>query len=259
MTLSEYDLDYFDKGKMENPRFWSRLGETPRLEGAKILDVGCGHGSLCVQMALAGAACVIGVDLDEDRVAFAQENLRTNYPALTNIEFRCVDLSDLPENDFDIIVSKDTFEHIIGLDICIDSLAQRLRPGGRLYAGFGPLYHSPFGDHRRTRAGFPWGHVIIPEPILLWRLRKRGRMHVDQVYDLGLNKLSVWDYRLLSKQSGLRVVRFQVNVSHNPISKVFKLLSYVPGIGKYFAHNLYCILEKPLDQPLQERRDAELA
>lgn len=40
--------------------------------------------------------------------------------------------------------------------------------------GFAPLYHSPYGDHKRTEALMPWGHLIFPENFLIKRLNKRN-------------------------------------------------------------------------------------
>lgn len=47
-------------------------------------------------------------------------------------------------------MSKDTFEHVDDEASLLKGLGQLLGPGGRLYAGFIPLYGSPIGDHTRT-------------------------------------------------------------------------------------------------------------
>jgi len=38
------DIKHFQRGKFENPRFWSRLNEIPSFEGAAILEIGSGMG-----------------------------------------------------------------------------------------------------------------------------------------------------------------------------------------------------------------------
>ena len=245
MSLAEADLTYFQRGIVENPKFWRRLGSKPELKGLTTLDVGCGHGSLCVDMAMSGAQRVIGVDLDESRISFARENLAVNYPALEGVvDFRCCDVSEVPERDFDLVVSKDTFEHVVGLESCVGDIAGRMKPGGKLYVGFGPLYRSPRGDHRRTRAMVPWGHVLIPDRFLIARLNRSGAK-VRGIEDLGLNGLSVREYRAIFQNSGLEIASFRVNASRHPISLVFSLFRSIPWLGEYFSHNLYCILRKP--------------
>ena len=55
---------YFDEQMAEsNPEFWSRCGGRPDLRGLRVLEVGCGHGALSVDMARGGAD-VLGVDLN---------------------------------------------------------------------------------------------------------------------------------------------------------------------------------------------------
>jgi SAM-dependent methyltransferase len=240
----QYDRDYFQRGQAENARFWQRHGGMPRLEGASVLDIGCGHGSLCIDMALAGARRVVGLDVDQHRIHFARNNLQAHFPALQErVCFREVDLSDFPEEQFDVMVSKDTFEHLLDVPGTLYAARERLRPGGRLYVAAGPLYNSPYGDHGRTRALLPWGHLFIPERLLLARLRRSGSP-ANSVYELGLNKLSLGDYRRMFQQSGLRVVRFRVNESDRMISRLFSQLRKVPLLEELCSHNLYCILER---------------
>jgi hypothetical protein len=131
------------------------------------------------------------------------------------------------------------------LDAVVADLAGRLAPGGRLYAGFGPLYNSPFGHHGRAGTRLPWGHLFIRESKLISRLEKRGRTNIRSIADLGLNKLSLADYRRILGGCGLKVIQFRVNASRNPVSRVFSLLRRLPGLEEYFSHNVYAVLENP--------------
>jgi 2-polyprenyl-3-methyl-5-hydroxy-6-metoxy-1,4-benzoquinol methylase len=163
--LKNYDIDYFfDRGKRETPKFWQRNGGKPILTGKVCCDIGCGHGSLCIDMALSGAEKVIGYDTDCYRIAFAKEVLASHFPKLVNkVEFYDLNFYETPTiEQFDIITSKDAFEHIIDLPQMLESIKQRLRLDGFLYVGFGPLYNDFYGDHRRTKRIVPWGHVLFP-------------------------------------------------------------------------------------------------
>lgn len=249
VQLNKDDVDYFfDRGIVENPRFWSRFGGRPDFTNKVVGDVGCGHGSLCVDMALLGATKVIGFDLDSERITCAQEITKTYYPQLSQtLEFRLQDLADASERDFDIFVSKDTFEHLIELPKVLGAMRDRLKPGGKIYIGFGPLWNSPYGDHRRTRVGFPWGHVLLNESFLIKHVNRLGgycNQKVNSIQDLGLNKFSLADYRRFFTESGLKIVFFQVNHSTRPISRLFSSLRKLPYLEEYFSHNIYCILQK---------------
>jgi SAM-dependent methyltransferase len=245
MPLSEADLKYFARGETENPRFFERLGGEPRFERKRVLDIGCGHGSLCVYVASRAAALVIGVDIDSRRIEFFRENLKANYPHLIdNCKCHCCSSSDLKESGFDMILSKDTLEHIIEPERVLSDVREKLAVGGRFYAGFGPLYYSPFGDHRRLRTGLPWAHVIIPERILFRRLREKHGIAADSVFDLGLNKFRAADYERLISNSGLRIVLCRTNVSRNVISRAFSVAAHVRPLREYFTHNMYFVLER---------------
>lgn len=52
------------------------LGENP--EEKKVLDVGCGSGILSIGAALLGSTDILGVEIDEDAVKVAQENVELN-------------------------------------------------------------------------------------------------------------------------------------------------------------------------------------
>ncbi len=244
--MRQEGIDYFNRGKYENPRFWSRLGGKPQLKGATVLDVGCGHGSMCIDIALSGAKKVVGLDINSRLIKFADENLRVNYPELKSIiEFKDIDLRDYRDDiTFDYIVSKDTFEHIIGLEEMLSEMNKRLKQGGKIYIGFGPLYNSPFGDHRRTKTKIPWGHLIIPESIIIKMLNKHREDKISSIHDLGLNKWALSNYKRLFESSTLSIVFFKVNQSNKMISRLFTLIRKIHILEEYFSHNIYCVLEK---------------
>ncbi len=244
--LSKENLAYFGRGKVENEKYWSRFPQPLFLEGKLVLDVGCGHGSLAVEMAARGARKVIGVDPNRDSIDFAKENVEKNYPGLRAVlDFQCGDIFSIGERDLDLIVSKDTFEHILDPPGALAGMKARLKPGGRAFIGFSPLYSSPWGDHRRTKALLPWGHLIFPEKLLIERLnRKYPDRPVRKIEELGLNKYSPARYRELFAASGLEVVWLGVNRSRHPAMRVFDLFRRVPFLESFFTHNLYCILKK---------------
>jgi len=258
MEFRPIDLYKFDRGASENPRFWSRFAEVPDFKGAAVLDVGCGWGSLCVDLAKAGALRVVGLDLKPELISFANAYVRRCYPEYAGtIEFDTLDLRDYDElARFDYIVSKDAFEHIIELDRMLFEMNKRLKPGGRIYAGFGPLYPSPYGDHDRRRTSFksmgllgrllalaPWGHLFL-EPLILKASNRGHAAKVRSMQDLGLNKLAASDYRRLFAASGLVIRSLRVNQHTSLKSRAFAQLGRIPALADYCTHNIYCILEK---------------
>lgn len=253
MTMLQNDFEYFEKGKIENDKYWKRLGGRPEFKGATALDVGCGHGRLCIDMALYGAARVVGVDTNAELIEFANENLRRNFPHIADrVEFLNMEVGALNRSEkFDFIVSKDSFEHIVNPQAVLSDMGRLLVSGGRAYIGFGPLYNSFYGDHKRLRGVVPWGHLIIPKRILFWRLNRGRRLKIRDVTELGINGLSLSDYRDVFRNSRLSVKLFRVNCSDHPVMKAFNIIRRVRLLEEYFSHNLYCILEAEESPPKQ--------
>ena len=247
MVLQKEDIDYFEKGREDNITFWSRFDHKPQLNGATVMDVGCGHGRLCIDTALEGASRVIGLDVNPHLVRFAQENLKSRFSHLSDtVEFIHSDIQHYhQEMAFDYIISKDTFEHILDLNDVLREMEKRLKPGGSVYTGFGPLYYSSRGDHRRTKINIPWGHLIVPERIILKRLNRDRGDKVRTIEDLGLNKWRLRDYRKLFDESPLTVTFFQLRDNAHPLAGLCSMLRKLPFLEEYFSYNLYCVLKKP--------------
>ncbi len=244
MNIQAHDELYFNKGKIENIKFWNRF-DKPNFKNTTVLDVGCGHGRMCIDIALEGANKVIGIDIDKHRIEFAKDNLKTNFPHLVEIiEFFELNLSGLNAyRNFNYIISKDTFEHIIDLPILLESMKDRLKPYGKIFVGFAPLYNSFYGDHMLTKALLPWFHLIIPESILLRRLNRNRKVKIQKIQDLGLNKYSLKDYIRIFNNSSMTLKSFKVNISDNPVLKAFNFLRKLPGLDEFFTHNVYCVFE----------------
>jgi SAM-dependent methyltransferase len=100
----------------------------------KILDAGCGSGVFSYELAKRHPdAQVTGVELEPDLVARANEIARRAH--LTNLHFEQGDVTKLDfEDEFDLVLSVDNFEHVEDDIAAMRTLLQALRPGGRLVA-----------------------------------------------------------------------------------------------------------------------------
>jgi len=243
----------FERGLRDYGRFWSRLGIKPPIAGRVVADVGCGHGAMCFRLARDGAARVVGIDPNAGSVGFARDRLEQNYIEHRNrIEFHLGELEDFdPAVRFDYIVSKDTFEHVAYLGRLMEVVRARLKPGGLLMTGFGPLYNSPLGDHKGAEAGLPWGHLLFKEEWLVKRLNQRHSRELKSLRDLGLNGLSRAEYRRIFDRSGLERVLYKTNRSEGSspaVRLVYGLaqaLGGIPALREYLTLNIFAVLRKP--------------
>lgn len=98
--------------------------------GKRVLDAACGEGFGSAMLARAGAASVLGIDIDGDAIAHA-----TKRYARDALVFRRADvtaLNDLPSAGFDLICSFETLEHVEQQETLVAGFARLLAPGGLL-------------------------------------------------------------------------------------------------------------------------------
>lgn len=107
-----------------------KLGPT---EGDRLLDVGCGWGSLAIHAAQRYGATVVGITLSEEQAQLARK--RVAEVGLTDrIEIRVQDYREIDDGPFDAISSIGMSEHVgrAEMPAYARRLHDLLRPGGRL-------------------------------------------------------------------------------------------------------------------------------
>ncbi|MFC8915110.1 class I SAM-dependent methyltransferase [Streptomyces sp. NPDC047821] len=102
-------------------------------EGDRLLDVGCGWGSMAIHAAREYGARVVGVTLSTEQAAYARKRIADE--GLTDrVEIRVQDYRDVRDGPYDAISSIGMAEHVgrIRYREYADDLYALLRPGGRL-------------------------------------------------------------------------------------------------------------------------------
>jgi SAM-dependent methyltransferase len=193
-------------------------------------------------------------DLDAERLEVAKSRFDENA-ATTGCDIRTHlgPLDTLEEGDFDVIVSENAFEHIMNVAEVLRDIDARLSPSGRVYVGFAPLYHSPFGDHGWERKvlpfrryfSWPWGHLIFPTSYTLRRLSDLHGRPVDFEDGwpyLTLNRHTPDEFLEMFNSGPLKVVSLVINPSFSLKGRVFGLLARLPFGRKYFVWGMNVIL-----------------
>jgi SAM-dependent methyltransferase len=236
---------YFEEQLEEDKEWWDRMGVPVDFCDSRVLDLGCGHGALSFQIAEAGAKEIVGLDLDSERLAFAQRTLEQRYAQFKDrVTFIDQDILTRAETGYyDYIISKDSFEHIENLEEVTDKIASLLKDGGKLIVGFSPLYYSPFGDHQRFLIPFPWLPVLVPEWLLLIWISLRLRQRIRSVSELALNKMTPKAFRNLFHNPKWKVVTVKYNRGKKRLMPLMARLRRWGLLEKYFTVNIYAILK----------------
>ncbi len=97
-------------------------------EGERILDLGCGEGTLGLEITRHGAS-VLGVDLSAEMVAKARKNgLEAEVMSVTQIPF---------DAEFDAVFSNAMLHWVREPELAVVHIAKALKRGGRFVAEFG--------------------------------------------------------------------------------------------------------------------------
>jgi ubiquinone/menaquinone biosynthesis C-methylase UbiE len=187
-----YDPDTLERrGHMRARQIAGLVGDLSRERA--FLEIGCADGMIGAALCEQGQR-VSGVDMDD---SLDQRAVRAG------VAFVEADAARLPFGDesFDVVYSYNTFEHVAQPDAALSEAIRVLRPGGRLYLDFGPLYFSPFGLHAYDVISVPYcqhlfapqtlsdfldrhGHPPLPDYVNGWpieRWRALWRSHEDRL------------------------------------------------------------------------------
>jgi cyclopropane-fatty-acyl-phospholipid synthase len=107
-----------------------KLGLAP---GSRLLDVGCGWGSMAIHAAQRYGATVVGITLSEEQARMARKRI-AEVGLTDKIDIRVQDYRDVDDEPFDAISSIGMAEHVGRAQMpgYVAQLNRLLRPGGRL-------------------------------------------------------------------------------------------------------------------------------
>jgi 2-polyprenyl-3-methyl-5-hydroxy-6-metoxy-1,4-benzoquinol methylase len=154
------------------------------LRARRIVDIGCGNGALCRELADRGYE-VVGCEPDAEGLRFAQD-------AAPQLVFHEVGVDDDPSTigseSFDVAIATEVIEHLIKPRNLPHFARQLLRLDGHL------IISTPYHGYLKN---------------LVLALTNKWDAHLNPFWDGG--HIKFWSYKTLSQllnESGFRVVRF---------------------------------------------------
>jgi 2-polyprenyl-3-methyl-5-hydroxy-6-metoxy-1,4-benzoquinol methylase len=244
----------FEKGIQKCHKVIERFeGHIPVDPALSYLDMGCGPGELTIALAQLGLRDITGVDFLPRFVKRAQAYAAA-HGVSEHVRFICQDLHAwVQPRRYDVLFSFDVFEHIDNPQAFLRRMHDFIAPGGSAVLAFGPLFHSPFGDHcgEYYRFPMPWRGVLFSEGAMM-RVRKECYRPTDPARHFGeiaggLNLMRYSEFLKHVRDTGWRFGYLSVNtfLHRSPALKALSdAVMRVPHVQDYFAHNVYCVLKQ---------------
>jgi 2-polyprenyl-6-hydroxyphenyl methylase/3-demethylubiquinone-9 3-methyltransferase len=175
-------------------------GHAP-LEGATVLDVGCGGGILAEAMARRGAR-VTGIDLSEKALKVAELHLLESRLPVSYRSISAENLAAQSAASFDVVTCMELLEHVPDPAATVAACAKLARPGGQVF--FSTLNRNPKA----------YLFAVVGAEYLLGLLPKGTH---DYQRFIRPSELARW-----SRDAGLRPEEF-MGMTYNPITRRYRL------------------------------------
>jgi SAM-dependent methyltransferase len=185
------------------------------LDGASVLELGCGAGIDSLLLGLHPVEHVVGIDLDFPLTAAdeggdrarrltslvlekvgAEEGLEATLRQRP-VQFVPMDATrmDFPDASFDLLVSRAALEHVIPIEGALAEMARVVRPGGLLRHAIDPFFWLK-GCHKRGVVDLPWAHArLSPDEFRRFVAETEGEAtaakrsrHLETLNQLGLRQ-----------------------------------------------------------------------
>lgn len=230
------------------------------LQNAKFLEVGSGYGGICKAFADNGCR-VTGIELGQMSSDISKNFLKDEIAQgkITIINKNVYDINpdkDLQEK-FDVILLKDTIEHIHNQEKFVAHIFHFLKPDGVIFFAF-PPWLMPFGGHQQSLDSkflhkLPYFH-ILPMPVYKGILKLFGESdgRIADVCEVKETQISINRFERITKKAGFSIVNktfYLINPSYKhkfgaTPKEQFGWLAVIPWLRDWFTTTCYYLLKR---------------
>jgi SAM-dependent methyltransferase len=211
---------------LETRRSWGLRGLDP--SRTSLLVQGTGTGWDVISWAEHGPEKLVATDLYDFSAEWADIKRRCQGLGV-DVEFRQAPLEDhsfLASGSIDLCASDAVYEHCVNLEAVMRETHRVLRPGGLVYATYGPMWFSAGGDHFSGRGGLEhvFNHLLLDHD----SYRRYFAAHLTHAEDsqsggryveLDLfSRLATQEYLEIYRRAGFEVLELILEVSDEALA-----------------------------------------
>ncbi len=231
-----------------------------------ILDIGCGDGGKTLYYARIGPKNIIGIDIDPVKILSAKTFQNDKGAKFQNLQFVVEDAekTSFDDDQFDICISEDGFEHFPSPQKVLDEVNRMLKPGGRFLILFDP-YFGYAGPHLYNWIRFPYAHLLFSDRTMINAARiiakrtiprtPRREAPEEQVereiyqFEHFINKITLRRFkRYLISSPNWNLVCLHTYGRR----RIFYPFIHIPFINEMFV-SIFCVLEKSPGQRIKPK------
>ncbi len=238
----ESTKDYFNWRLERAKPVVYKINKLRNLKGKRVLEIGCGYGSLMSLLADFGAKAV-GVEVNQKSIDIAKRYLK-GKKNLQIIRSKGGALN-LQDDSFDVVILFDVIEHVQNPQKVVGECIRVLKTGGILYSEFTPFY-SLIGHHLYDITKLPI-HLLPDKYVkkIVYGKKMDGIFSPEEYWNdyKGLNKLKISQFQ--EYVHGLQKVEERYIFKYPDLFEInLSILSYLGNLKDILTLSFEGIYEK---------------
>lgn len=244
------------------------------IKDKKIMDVGCYLGIQCFGAIELGANHAVGIDIPEYYVNQStkdvnaskileerRDQIRNEHPHIDRSKISFFDTSVFEmdfENEFDIIFSWETFEHITNPKEALKRIHKALKPGGFSFHNYNPFFCIS-GGHSMCTLDFPFSHTLLTNEEFKNYINQNPPINPpDKYFELSynfftknLNRMTQQDLKDYINQQNFKLLDFISIPDFNILNSIdestlelSKKLYPTITLNDFLCSNVYFLIQK---------------
>jgi SAM-dependent methyltransferase len=220
-----------------------------------IAEIGCGEGGNLKPFLDIGCK-VTGIDLAEDKIANANKYF-SNHTKKNNLTLITEDIyklnPDIPLS-FDLIIMRDTLEHIHDQDSFLEYLKIFMNPEGKIFIAF-PPWRMPFGGHQQMCENdflnkLPYFH-LFPNRLYIKILKLFGEneARISALSEIKSTGISISGFRDILNKRNYKINKETLYLINPNYEIKFKIkprrlpkVLHIPYLKDFLTTTYYCII-----------------